>query len=64
MKKHELMIAFLNAKTCVKKLMRFKMNKRSSIHSKDFIILMSLFLYWLNMPTCREKSMSARWKRD
>ena len=24
MKKHELMIAFLNAKTCVKKLMRLK----------------------------------------
>ena len=27
MKKHELMIAFLNAKTCVKKLMRLKCKK-------------------------------------
>ena len=51
MKKHELMIAILNCKTCVKKLMRLKMNIGSCIHSKDFTIQISLFLYWLNMAT-------------
>src|SRR5579862_4891766 len=51
MKKHELMIAILKCKTCVKNLMRLKMNKGSSIRSKDFTIQMSLFLYWLNMAT-------------
>ena len=49
MKKHELMIVILKCKTCVKNLMRLKMNNGSSIHSKDCIIQMSLFLYWLNM---------------
>ena len=51
MKKHELMIAIFKGKTCVKKLMRLKMNKGSCIHSKDFKIQMSIFLYLLNMAT-------------
>ena len=50
MKKHELIIAFLNAKTCVKKLMRLKW-KRILYPFKDFTIQLSLFLYWLNMST-------------
>ena len=37
MKKHELMIAIFNCKTCVKKLMRLKMNKGSCIRSKELI---------------------------
>ena len=51
MKRHELMIANFKCKTCVKKLMKLKMNKGSCIHSKDFTIQMSLFIYWLNMST-------------
>ena len=51
MKKHELMIAILKCKTCVKKLMRLKMNNGSCILSKNFTIQMSPFLYWLNLAT-------------
>ena len=50
MKKHELMIAILKCKTCVKKLIRLKW-KRILYPFKDFIIQMSLFLYLLNMST-------------
>ena len=50
LKKHVLMIAFLNCKKCVKKLMRLKW-KRILYPFKDFTIQMSLFLYWLNMST-------------
>ena len=42
---------FLNAKQCVKKLVRLKIEKGSCIHSKDVTIQMSLFLYLLNMAT-------------
>ena len=60
--KHEIQMTCSNEKAwiddCVLKMQNLcekayetQMNKGSSIRSKHFIILMSIFLYWLNMST-------------